>query len=387
MSDDSSISVPSTQKQKILASLLLDELKKIGIDASMDDKGYVYAKIPKNTAKDTPAVGFIAHLDTSPAVSGKNVTPVVHERYDGNNIILKNGFSITAADNPSLKDAIGDDIITSDGTTLLGADDKAGIAAIMDAANFIISHHDIKHTEIYLAFTIDEEIGKGMDNFDMKKFKAAYAYTVDGGSLGELETENFNADSITINIYGKNIHPGYAKDKMINAIKIASEFIAALPKDRLSPESTAGREGFIHPWKIEGKEEEAVVSLIARDFDETLLKQHEEFIKKLLDELFKKYPCARYELKIEEQYRNMKKILDKHPQVTDKACEAMKNQGIEPKLCVIRGGTDGSRLSFIGIPTANLFCGQHNFHSKTEYVSVQDMEKAARTIVEISRER
>jgi len=396
MSDETSKTVPSTPGQKILAQLILGELKgftDLNIDAVMDDKGYVYAKIPSNIPQNffsdkksaVPIIGFIAHLDTSPAVSGKNVRPVVHEKYDGKDIILQNSQSIPVSDNPSLKEMIGQDIITSDGSTLLGADDKAGIASIMDAVNILAAHPEIIHGEIHIAFTVDEEIGRGMNNFDTEKFRAEYAYTLDGGSLGEIECENFNASNIIVRIHGHNSHPGYAKGKMINAIKIAAEFVDMLPKKTLSPESTEGREGFVHPWKIEGIEEEATVFLIARDFDQAMLRSHEEFLRKLIEDIVRKYPLAGYDMAFEEQYSNMKEILDAQPEVLNRALDAMKRTGIMPKICIIRGGTDGSRLSFMGIPTANLFCGQHNFHSKTEYVSVQDMEKAANIIVEICK--
>jgi len=385
-SDENSKTKPSTEKQLIFARELLSELNELGIDASMDEYGYIYAIIPSNTDKQVPPIGFMAHIDTAPAISGTNVKPLVHENYQGGNITLpKDNQIITTADNQKLHDLKGNDIITSDGSTLLGADDKAGVASIMDAINYLVTHPHIKHGDIMIAFTVDEEIGAGLDNFDLKKFGAKYAYTLDGGDVGEVEFETFNADSISIKIYGRNIHSGYAKDKMINAIKIAAEFIEKLPKDRWCPEKTSEREGFVHVDLIEGLEDSCIVRIRVRDFDEKKLIEYEHRLKEFIAESIFNHPGSRYEFEISEQYRNPKSIMDKHPQIQEYTLEAMRRIGIKPEIKPVRGGTDGCKLSFMGIPTPNLFCGEHNFHSRTEWVSVQEMEAAVRTIVEICK--
>jgi tripeptide aminopeptidase len=386
-SDENSESFPSTEKQKILSKDLADELKKLGLaDADMDEYGYVTATIPSNTDKDVPAIGFIAHVDTSPAVSGENVNPMIHKNYQGGDIPLpKDGQVIRAEDNPDLKEMNGFDIITSDGSTLLGADNKAGVAEIMDAVEYLLKHPEIKHGPIKICFTPDEEVGRGTEKFDVEKFGAKYAYTVDGQTRGEVETETFCADYMVITFTGKNIHPGYAKDKMINSIKIASHFIESLPKDKLSPETTEEREGYVHCNAFNGSEEQTVLKIIIRDFKQEKLKEYEDLIIKLAEEVVSKYPGARLNYQVVEQYRNMKYVLDNHPQVKEFAVEAMERLDITPKLSPIRGGTDGARLSFMGLPTPNLFAGEHSFHSKTEWVSVQDMEMAVKLIVEISK--
>ena len=385
-SEDNSKTQPSTFKQLIFSKELLSELQALGVDSSMDKYGYVYAIIPSNTSKDVPSIGFMAHIDTAPAVSGTNVKPIVHENYQGGNILLpKDNQVLITADNPRLHDLKGNDVITSDGSTLLGADDKAGVATIMDAANYLVTHPNVKHGNVIIAFTVDEEIGAGLDNFDMKKFSAKYAYTLDGGDVGEIEFETFNADSVTIKIYGKNTHPGYAKDKMINAIRISAEFIEKLPKDHWCPEKTSGNEGYVHVDLIEGNEESSTVRIEVRDFDEKKLIEYEHRLKALLAESVFNHPGSRSEFVVSEQYRNPKKIMDKHPEIEEYTLEALKRIGIKPDVKPVRGGTDGCKLSFMGIPTPNLFCGEHNFHSRTEWVSVQEMEATVRTIVEICK--
>lgn len=386
-SDEESTSFPSTEKQKILSKDLADDLKKMGIkDAHMDEWGYVMGSIPSNSNKDVPAIAFISHVDTSPAVSGANVNPVVNKNYQGGNIKLQNGGEIIPVDeNPDLKNMIGFDIITADGTTLLGADNKAGVAEIMDAVNYILSHPEFKHGPVKICFTPDEEVGRGTEKIDIKKLGAKYGYTVDGQSRGEVETETFSADGVTIKFFGKNIHPGYAKGIMINSMKIAASFLESLPKDKLSPETTEGREGYFHCTTINGNEELTTLKLIIRDFDTKKLAGHEEILKKLADDAVKKFPGSKLEFEVTEQYRNMKEILDQHPQVEQYAVEAMKNLGIEPIMNAIRGGTDGSKLSFMGLPCPNIFAGEHAYHSKQEWVAVQDMEMAVKAIIEICK--
>lgn len=385
-SDDESTSFPSTEKQKELSKYLVNELKAVGLtDAEMDEHGYVTATLPSNSGKDVPAIGFIAHVDTSPAVSGANVKPLIHKNYGGGDIHLPNdGIVIKASENPDLKDMIGYDIITADGTTLLGADNKCGVAEIVDAVNYFIKHPEVKHGTIKVCFTPDEEVGRGTEKFNVEKFGAKYAYTVDGQTRGEVEAETFCADSMTIVFQGKNIHPGYAKDKMINSMKIAAHFLESLPKDRLSPETTEGREGFVHCVAINGNEEQTTLKFIIRDFEVEKLKEYEDFLTELANNSIKAFPGSKVVVKVNEQYRNMKYILKDHPQVSDYALEAMKRLDITPIFSPIRGGTDGSRLSFMGLPTPNIFAGEHSFHSKTEWVAIQDMEMAVRVIVTIA---
>lgn len=385
-SDENSTSFPSTEKQKDLSRLLVDELLALGVkDAAMDEWGYVTGTVPGNSAKKVPVIGFISHVDTSPAVSGANVKPMIHKNYQGGDIPLPmDGQVIRAEDNEDLKTMIGYDIITSDGSTLLGADNKAGVAEIMDAVKYLMTHPEVKHGDIKICFTPDEEIGKGTFKFDVPKFGAKYAYTVDGQTRGEVESETFSADMVTLKFIGRNIHPGYAKGKMINSIKIASRFIESLPKDRLSPETTEGREGYVHCITFEGTEEETTLRIIIRDFIDEKLKEYEDFLKDLAEKTIAQFPGARMDFKVHEQYRNMRYILKDHPQVTDYAVDAMKALNIEPRMMPIRGGTDGSRLSFMGLPTPNIFAGEHSFHSKTEWVAIQDMEMAVRVIVKIA---
>ena len=386
-SDENSKSFPSTEKQKILSADLVKELKEIGLkDAHLDEWGYVIASLPSNIKKDVPAIAFIAHVDTSPAVTGKDVKAVINKNYQGGDIKLKNGgWVIKESGNPDLKNMKGFDIITTDGTTLLGADNKAGVAEIMDAANYLITHPEVKHGTIKICFTPDEEVGRGTEKIDLKKLGAKYAYTVDGSSRGEIESETFSADAVVIKFFGKNIHPGYAKGQMINSIKIASAFVDSLPKDKLSPETTEGREGYVHCNAFNGNEELTTLKFIIRDFETPKLKEYENFLKELAEKTVAKYPGAKLEFEVIEQYRNMKEVLVNHPKITEYAVEAMNRLGIKPIMHPIRGGTDGSRLSFMGLPTPNIFAGEHSFHSQLEWVAKQDMEMAVKAIVEISK--
>ena len=385
-SDPESATIPSTKKQKDLGSVLVKELLEIGIkDAHMDEYGYVYATIPANSTKKIPVICFCSHMDTSPDCSGKGVNPQVHKNYNGKDIVLPNDKTqiIKVNEHPSLLKQIGNDIITTDGTTLLGADNKAGIAEIMDATHHLMKHPEIKHGTIKLLFTPDEEIGRGADKADIKKLGADYAYTIDGEELGHIENETFSADGLTITIHGVSTHPGFAKNKMESAIKIASEIVAALPKDKMSPESTEKMQGFVHPVNISGGIEETKLQFIIRAFDEEGLKTQEDFLKNLTNTIIKKYPNSHFDFSVKEQYRNMKKVLDKNPEIVNYALEAIRRSGVEPVLSSIRGGTDGSRFSYMGLPCPNIFAGEHAFHSKHEWVSVQDMQKAVETIVNL----
>jgi len=387
-SDPLSKTYPSTEKQKDLGRVLVEELLEMGIsDAHLDEHGYVYATIPANTDKDVPVLCFCSHVDTSPDSSGKDVKPLIHKNYDGSDIILPDDNTQVISPNnyPLLKDQIGNDIVTASGTTLLGADNKAGVAAIMDAAHFFINNKDIKHGKIRILFTPDEEIGRGVDKADMQKLGADFGYTIDGAERGSLEDETFSADGATITVKGVSQHPGFAKGKMESAIKAIGDIVARLPKDRLSPETTEGREGFVHPVRMGGTVEEASLAFIVRDFTDEKLAEHENELRKIMDEVMKSYPNSTAELKVTEQYRNMKKVLDKYPHVVSYAEEAITRAGLAPKKSSIRGGTDGSRLSFMGLPCPNIFAGEHAFHSKHEWVSVQDMQKSAETIVHLCR--
>lgn len=387
-SDEDSTTFPSDPKQLELSKALVEELKEIGLsDASMDEFGYVMATLPGNTDKHVPVIGFIAHVDTSPAVSGKNVNPVIHKNYDGGEIVLPkdSNYKISAATNPQMNDMKDFDIITTDGTTLLGADDKAGIAEIMDAMNYLVKHPEAKHGTIKVCFTPDEEVGRGTEKFDVKKFGAKYAYTIDGSTRGEVETETFSADMVFIKFKGINVHPGYAYGKMVNSIKIASRFMESLPKDSLSPETTKDRSGYVHCTAINGNEELTTLKFIIRDFEDEKLKEYESLLKDLCEKTVKGFPGASFEFEIKEQYRNMKYILNEHPQVERFAIESLNRLGIKPIQSAIRGGTDGSRLSFMGLPTPNLFAGGHNFHAITEFVAVQDMEASVKNIVTLTQ--
>lgn len=386
-SDDEAPQFPTTQNQLDLSRVLVDELQELGLtDAHLDEHGYVYATLPSNTTKDVPVIGFIAHVDTSPAISGKDVKPVIHKNYNGEDIVLPGDTSkvIDVASNPELKEMKGYDIITTDGTTLLGADDKAGIAEIMDALAYLTAHPEVKHGTIKICFTPDEEVGRGTEHFDVKGFGAKYAYTIDGSSRGEVETETFSADAVVITIHGKNVHPGYAKNKMINSIRVASRFMETLPKNTLCPETTEGREGYVHCVAFNGSEEKTVLKFIIRDFIDEKLKDYERYLENLLASVVNDYPGARYEFQVIEQYRNMKYVLDQHPEVEANALEALARLNVAPIQSAIRGGTDGSRLSYMGIPTPNLFAGGHNFHAATEWVAIQDMEMSVRNIVTLA---
>ncbi len=383
---EGSTTYPSTEKQKILGELLARELRVIGLkDAAMDAHGYVTATLVSNSDVPLPVIGLIAHMDTSPDVSGENVKAVIHANYQGADIVLPGDPTqvIRFSDNPALASQIGNDIITSDGTTLLGADNKAGIAEIFDAVNHLVKHPEIKHGTIRIAITPDEEVGDGTKHFNVETFAADYAYTIDGETLGEVENETFSADSVTVKIHGANVHPGYAKGKMVNAIKIAAELIDALPKDRLSPETTEKREGYVHPNSLSGGVEMVTIKFLIRDFTVEGLQEHEQFLKALCEKIVAKYPKAKVEFEVQESYRNMKYKLDEVPEVTDHALEAVRRSGIQPKLNLIRGGTDGSKLSFMGLPTPNIFTGGHNFHSKLEWISVHDMKKAVEVIIHL----
>ena len=385
-SSEESDSYPSTMKQLELSKHLVNELKEMGLqDVELTEHGYVFATLPANTDKKVPVLGFISHVDTSPEVSGKDVNPVIHKNYQGGDIVLpKDRSQVIAFDqNPALKNCIGHDIITTDGTTLLGADDKAGIAEIMGAMDYLIKHPEIKHGKIRVAFTVDEEVGTGTDHFDVKQFGADYAYTIDGETVGEIEDETFCADTAVITIKGVNVHPGYAKGKMINGIKIGAELLEKLPKDSMSPETTEGREGYLHPHAMKGSVENTVIVFLVRDFTVEGLEEKEKFLQDICDELSEKYKPAAVSIEIKESYRNMKYKIDEHPEVVEYALEAVKRSGIEPVKNLIRGGTDGARLSYMGLLTPNIFTGGHNFHSQKEWISIQDMEKAVETIVNL----
>jgi tripeptide aminopeptidase len=383
-SDPQSKSSPSTEKQKELSKILAEELKQIGLrDAHMDEWGYVYATIPSNTEKKVPVICFCAHVDTAPDCSGAEVKPIVHKNYQGQDINLPDDENqvLRTSDYPYLQTKIGHDVITASGKTLLGSDDKAGVAEIMDLANFLMTNKNVKHGEIKILFTPDEEIGRGTEKVDLKKLGADFAYTLDGGEAGSLEDETFSADAVQVIIQGVIAHPGYAKGKMINAMKIAGEILAALPKDRLSPESTEGKRGFIHPVRLEGIAEKCTIDFIIRDFETKGLQKKEDYLRTQIEELMRLYPKASFEYIVTEQYRNMKEVLLLHPEVVDHAKEAIKRAGLKVKMESIRGGTDGSRLSFMGLPCPNLFAGEQAIHSKLEFISVQDMNKAVETMV------
>ncbi len=385
-SDPYTNTCPSTEKQKDLGRLLVQELLEMGIaDAHLDEHGYVYATLSANTNKSVPVICLCSHMDTSPDCSGKDVKPIIHPNYQGQDLMLPDDPSqvLRLNEHPDLQAQIGNDIITASGTTLLGADNKAGLAEIMDVVNFLVHHPEIKHGTLKILFTPDEEIGRGVDKVDLKKLGADFAYTVDGETLGSLENETFSADGILITIRGISSHPGFAKGKMESALKIAAEIIAQLPKERLSPESTQAKEGFLHPVAIRGTVEEATLEFIFRDFTEEGLHNHASLLEEITRKVMSTYPKSQYELQVKEQYRNMKKILDQHPAVVEFGLEAIRRAGLEPKLQSIRGGTDGSRLSFMGLPCPNIFAGEHAFHSKLEWVSVQDMEKAVESLVHL----
>jgi tripeptide aminopeptidase len=386
-SDPASPTCPSTEKQKDLGRLLARELQELGLkDAHLDEHGYVYATIPATSDKKVPVICFCSHMDTSPDCSGKDVKPQIVKNYRGGDIVLPADTTqvIRVADNPALKDQIGHDIITTDGTTLLGADNKAGLAEIMDATRFLIANPGIKHGTIKILFTPDEEIGRGVDKVDLTKLGADFAYTMDGETAGHIEDETFSADGAVITIEGVSAHPGFAKGKMEHAIKIAAAIVERLPKDTCSPETTEGKQGFLHPIGISGALEKATLSLIVRDFTDDGLAEKEALLQSIVDDVMTAYPHSTAKLEIKQQYRNMKQVIDGYPHMVEYAVEAIQRAGLKPVRSSIRGGTDGSRLSFMGLPCPNIFAGEHAFHGRTEWVSVQDMEKAVQTIAHLA---
>jgi tripeptide aminopeptidase len=388
-SDEQSPAYPSTATQLVLLNQLVTELKEIGVaDAAMDEYGYVMATIPATSGKEhIPVIGFIAHVDTSPEVSGAGVRPIVHEHYDGRDLLFPDDptMVLRERDNPELAAQRGHDIITASGTTLLGSDDKAGVAEIMAAAEYFMTHPEVPHGAIRIGFTPDEEVGRGTQYFDVGRFNARCAYTLDGPTCGDLEIENFSADALTVTFNGFNAHPGYAKDRMVSALKLAAEFVHRLPRHGLSPETTDGSEGYVHPHTIHGGVEKAVVKMLLRDFVTSGLDEKARMISDLADEIVRPFPTASVQVERMESYRNMKEILDHHPEVIEHAKAGMRRAGLTPRFRQIRGGTDGARLSFMGLPTPNLFAGEHNIHSRMEWTSVQDMDKATEVIVEICR--
>jgi tripeptide aminopeptidase len=387
-SDPASPTQPSTEKQKDLSRILVSDLHAIGItDAELDAHGYVYATIPATSKKNVPMLCYCSHVDTAPDCSGKGVKPILHIKYDGKDIVLPDDPTvvISTQEHPYLKERIGDDIITASGTTLLGADDKAGVAIIMDLAQYLIQHPEIPHGKIRILFTPDEEIGRGVAKVDMQKLGAQFGYTLDGGERGHLEGETFSADGVSVVFHGVSAHPGYAKDKMVSAIKAAGAFINLLPRDEWCPEITEGMQGFVHPVHVEGAIEKATVQFIIRDFNTAELAKHEARLKTLVDQTLIQFPGMRAEFIVKEQYRNMKEILDLHPHVMAHAEEAYQRASTPATRMSVRGGTDGSRLSFMGLPCPNLFTGEMGIHSKQEYVSVQDMEKAVEILVHLAQ--
>lgn len=385
--DPMSETSPSSEKQKNLSRLLVQELLEMGVeDAHTDEFGYVYATIPATTTKqNVPTICFCAHVDTAPDCSGTNVKPIIHRNYQGQNLVLPDDETqiVSPSQYPELAQKIGHDIVTASGLTLLGSDDKSGVAEIMDAANFLLQNPQIAHGKIRILFTTDEEIGRGVDHVDMQKLAADFGYTLDGGTIGDFENETFSADGAEIEIKGVATHPGYGKSKMENAIKIASDIVAALPRHRLTPETTDKKRGFIHPVKIEGSLESARIGFILRDFDDALLAEKATILRGVMEKVMKNYPHSTAQMTVKEQYRNMKKVLLQNPKITKYALEAIKRAGLQPNLGSIRGGTDGSRLSFMGLPCPNLFAGEQAIHSRHEWVSVQDMQKAVETIIHL----
>ncbi len=387
-SDEESESYPSTKKQFDLLNKLEQELTDMGLDDVKKDKwGYVTATLKTNKKGEIKTIALIAHVDTSPDVSGKDVNPVIHKNYDGKDIILsaKDNVILKVTENPLLKDKIGKTVITTDGTTLLGADNKAGISEIMCAIKYLLDNPNLPRPNIRILFTPDEEVGRGTEHITNEDIKADYGYTIDGEKLGEIEDETFCADTLELDITGIMVHPGYAKDKMINAIKIASEIIDHFPKNGLAPETTEKREGYIHPFTISGGGEKTNVKILLRDFEESGLREKEGYIRNVVETIMKKYKGAKTEVKVTESYRNMKQVLDKHPDVTEKAIKAVELAGIKPLKNIIRGGTDGARLSFMGLPTPNIFTGGSNFHSKYEWITLEDMYKASEVIVNLMK--
>ena len=386
-SDPDSTTFPSTEKQKDLSRVLVTELLEMGLgDAHMDEYGYVYATLKSNIDKKVPAICFCAHVDTSPDCTGANVKPIIHKNYQGQDLVLPDDHNqiISTQQHPYLKERIGDDIITASGTTLLGADDKAGVAVIMDFVQFMCNNPSLPHGDIRILFTPDEEIGRGVDYVNIEKLAADYGYTLDAGKRGSYEDETFSADGATVNFYGVSAHPGYAKGKLVNALKVAGDFLSRLPKGEFSPETTSGREGFVHPVTMGGVAEHAWVKFIVRDFDTAQLTEHEARLKAIAEATIADYPGTRLEMSTEEQYRNMKEVVVLTPAISEYAIKAIEMAGIEQRLSSARGGTDGSRLSFMGLPCPNIFTGEMAFHGKHEYVSVQDMEKSREVLVHLA---
>lgn len=384
-SDPESPTCPSTEKQKNLSRILVEELKAMGVkDVELDEHGYLYATIESNTSKKVPVLCFCSHVDTAPDCTGTNVNPIIHKNYEGKDIVLPADKTqiIKVSEHPELKNQIGNDVITTDGTTLLGADDKAGVAEIMDAAHYLMNHPEVKHGKIRILFTPDEEIGRGADKANIKKLGADFGYTLDGGTVGTLENETFSADGVSIKIKGFSTHPGYAKDKMQHAIKIATKIINKIPVGK-TPETTEKKQPFIHPTSINGGLEEVEIKFIIRAFDTATLFTLEEELRLIAVQVLSEYDKSSYEFNVTQQYRNMKDVLDKNPEIIGYALEAITSSGLKPVLDSIRGGTDGSRFSFMGLPTANIFAGEHGIHSKQEWVSSQDMQKAVETIVNL----
>lgn len=384
-SDPTSSASPTTEKQKNLSKILVEELLQMGIsDAHMDEFGYVYATIPSNTGKSVPVICFCSHVDTAPDCSGTNVKPIIHN-YSGGAIALPDDASqiITPEKYPYLLEHVGNQVITASGLTLLGGDDKSGVAEIMDMAHFLMTHPEVKHGKIRILFTPDEEVGKGTANLDMNKLGADFGYTLDGGEIGSLEDETFSADWAKITVNGVIAHPGYAKDTLVNALKIVGEILDELPKSEWSPETTNGRQGFVHPTSIGGIAEQAWIEFIVRDFEDDNLLKHEARLKEVAETVLARHPKANFQLEIKEQYRNMKNIVDQHPEIVQYAEEAIRRSGIEPKREVIRGGTDGSRMSYMGLPCPNIFTGMQAIHSKHEWIGVRDMKKAVETLVNL----
>jgi tripeptide aminopeptidase len=384
---EDSDSYPSTPGQLDLQRLLRDELLELGLsDAILDDNGYVFATLPATSEKpDVPVIGLLAHVDTSPEMSGKDVKPLIHREYGGGDLAFPDDpdAAIKAADNPLLAEQIGKDIITASGTTLLGADNKAGVAEIMAAVEYLLAHPEIPHGPVRIGFTPDEEVGAGTYHFDVERFGAYCAYTMDGETRGELQVETFSADAITVTFHGVNTHPGFAKGRMVNAIKVAARFIDSLPPDSHSPEATAGYEGFVHPYVVDAAVDSTSVKLLVRDFETAKLRELESMVESIAAETVEAFPGSRVETTVEESYRNMKEVLDRHPDVVDNAVEAYRRAGLDARIEPIRGGTDGSRLSFMGLPTPNIFAGEHNFHSRFEWISTDDMHKAVEVIIEL----
>ena len=388
-SSERSETYPSTPGQLDLLRQLVDELTELGLpEVTLDDHGYLFATLPATTRKiGVPTIGFIAHVDTSPEMSGEGVRPLVHRDYQGQDLVFPDDPSLVLrlADDAYLGEQIGHDIITASGLTLLGADNKAGVAEIVGAAEYLMAHPEVAHGTIRLAFTPDEEIGAGTKYFDVQRFGAQCAYTVDGETLGQIESESFCADTMVLRFVGCNTHPGFAKGRMINAIKVAADFIGRLPEDRLSPETTEGYEGYVHPYVLDASVDRTTLRTLIRDFRAAGLREKEDLLRELAAAAVAAHPGARVEIAVEESYRNMREVLDRHPAVVEAAREAIRRAGLEVREKPIRGGTDGSRLSFMGLPTPNLFAGEHNFHSRTEWVSTHDMHKAVEVIIETCR--